>query len=72
MTPLAEAWSVESAGSQIQPEAVQKQSNQSCTQKRKAVTTTNVLAENQFIKYHKNYSNMSEQKEKDNSPETKL
>ena len=52
-THLPEAGRVKSAGSQIQPEAAQNQSKQGFTQIRKVFTTTNVLAEEQFIEHHK-------------------
>lgn len=43
---------MKSVGSQLQPEAVQNQSNQSCTQIRQVVPTTNAQAEDQFLKQH--------------------
>ena len=40
--------------------------------KRKTLATSNALAEEQLIKRHENHSNKASQKEKNNSPETKV
>ena len=53
-------------------EADQNQSKQSFVQIRKMFATTNAVVEEESSSTMKNYSNMVEQKENDNSPETKF
>lgn len=63
---------MESAGSEMQPEAAQNQSNQSRAQIRKVGTTMNALAGDELITHHEEAQQHTEQKENNNPPETKL
>ena len=63
---------LESTGSQIQSEAAQNQSNQSLTQIRKTLATTNDQQKNYSSSTMKKYSSTVAQKVNDNSPRTKL